>query len=111
MQKIQYAKGKSDTIAKLDGTYKMPVAGGAEHGVQGTDLQKEVFGGLPGSSVSAPPGGPAAAAAKSDGEKEPKGVKRGREEDEEEEGSDEDAPMEQDSDDAPMEEDSDDEEE
>ena len=86
----------------------MPVVG--EQGVKGTDLQKEVFGGVPGSAP------PALAPAKSDGKmqvdggEEPKGVKRGREDDEDEEESDEGAPMEQDSDDAPMEEDSDEDE-
>jgi len=40
---ISYAKGKSDTIAKLDGTFKIPVM---ETSTTTTDLQKSVFGGL-----------------------------------------------------------------
>ncbi|KAK0516514.1 hypothetical protein JMJ35_001117 [Cladonia borealis] len=104
--KIQYAKGKSDTIAKLDGTYRMPVAAGTE--VMTTELQQSIFGAPP-SSLPAPPPAPAGSAkaleaAKKvemdvDGkEEEPKGVKRAREEESDDEG----APMEEDSD-APME--------
>jgi hypothetical protein len=44
LQQISYAKGKSDTIAKLDGTFKIPVM---ETSTTTTDLQKPVFGGLP----------------------------------------------------------------
>ena len=101
-QKIQYAKGKSDTIAKLDGTYKMPVAAGNE--VTTTELQQSIFGAPP-SSLPAPPASSAKAleAAKKenmeiDGEGDgPKGVKRARDEESDDEG----APMEEDSD-APM---------
>lgn len=93
----------------------MPPVGG-EPGVKGTELQKEVFGGVPGSvappaAAAQPPpmGGKLDEKMDVDGGEVPKGVKRAREEEEEEEGSDEGAPMEQDSDDdAPMEEDSDD---
>ncbi|KAL2046091.1 hypothetical protein N7G274_001538 [Stereocaulon virgatum] len=101
--KIQYAKGKSDTIAKLDGTYKVPVAAGNE--VTTTELQQSIFGAPP-SSLPAPPA-PSAKAPQAvekggldvDGDGDgPKGVKRVRED----ESDDEEAPMEEDSD-APME--------
>lgn len=103
VQKIQYAKGKSDTIAKLDGTYKMPVAAGNE--VTTTELQQSIFGAPP-SSLPAPPA-PSAKVPETaekgdthvDGEGEgPKGLKRAREEESDDEGE----PMEEDSD-APME--------
>ena len=103
-QKIQYAKGKSDTIAKLDGTYRMPVAAG--NTTASTNLQQQIFG-VPPSSLPAPV--QAAQAATTNGgtetdgkEEEAKGVKRGREEE-----SDEEVAMDEDSD-APMEEGSDD---
>ena len=107
--RIQYARGKSDVIAKLDGSYKMP---GAQGESKGTELQKEVFGGVPGSKAAE------VGAAKTDGGMEvdgedggaPKGVKRPRDEQEDESDDGEGAPMEQDSDDAPMEEDSDEDE-
>ncbi|KAL9633923.1 MAG: hypothetical protein Q9164_004406 [Protoblastenia rupestris] len=102
--KIQYAKGKSDTIAKLDGTYRMPVAAG--NTTTSTNLQQQIFG-VPPSSLPAPV--QAAQAATTNGEmeadgkeEEAKGVKRGREEE-----SDEEVAMDEDSD-APMEEGSDD---
>ncbi|KAK4698050.1 hypothetical protein P7C71_g132, partial [Lecanoromycetidae sp. Uapishka_2] len=99
--KIQYAKGKSDTIAKLDGTYRMPVAVGNE--VTTTELQQSIFGAPP---SSLPPAAKAAAPNEATNEdmevdkegEESKGVKRTREEESDEEG----APMEEDSD-APME--------
>ena len=102
-QKIQYGKGKSDTIAKLDGTYKMPVAAGNE--VTTTELQQSIFGAPP-SSLPAPPAPSAKvpeAAEKGDMDVDregegPKGLKRAREEESDDEG----APMEEDSD-APME--------
>ena len=105
-QKIQYAKGKSDTIAKLDGTYRIPVAAGNE--VTTTELQQSIFGAPP-SSLPAPLlfASSAKIADASigkgkmdiDGEEDgPKGVKRDREDESDDEG----APMEEDSD-APME--------
>lgn len=104
VQKIQYAKGKSDTVAKLDGTYKMPVAAGNE--VTTTALQQSIFGAPP-SSLPAPVPAPPAKALEANknggmdvdsGRDGPKGVKRAREEESDDEG----APMEEDSD-APME--------
>lgn len=97
---VQYAKGKSDVVAKLDGTYRMPAPGGQGSGAMGSELQQQIFGGIPGvapakvAEASVEVGGTAS-----------KAVKRGREDDED---SDEGAPMEEDSD-APMEEGSDDE--
>ncbi len=104
VQKIQYAKGKSDTIAKLDGTYRMPVV--AAGAVTSTELQQSIFNAPP-SSLSAPP--PSAASSlkppdtatngvKSDMDG-PQGVKRRRDD----ESDAEDAPMEEDDSDAPME--------
>lgn len=53
--KLSYAKGKSDTIAKLDGTFKIPTPEAAT-GIAATELQKSVFGGPPpGFEVAAPP--------------------------------------------------------
>ncbi|MCJ1451030.1 U2 snRNP complex subunit msl1 [Mycoblastus sanguinarius] len=105
--KIQFAKGKSDTIAKLDGTYRMHITAGNE--VTTTALQQSIFGAPP-SSLPAPVQAPAPSAktpeaAIANGGMEtdqegarPQGVKRGREEESDDEG----APMEEDSD-APME--------
>ena len=100
---MQYAKGKSDTIAKLDGTYRMAIA--ASNATTSTDLQQQIFGAPP-SNLPAPV--KAAQAAATNGVKDidstegqSKCVKRGREEE-----SDEDVAMEEDSD-APMEEGSD----
>jgi len=92
-------------VAKLDGTYKMPVAAGNE--VTSTALQQSVFGAPP-SSLPAPvaaqaPSMKVPAQAKDtgmdvdSGGDGPKGVKRIREEESDDEG----APMEEDSD-APM---------
>ncbi|KAJ5550687.1 hypothetical protein N7535_001371 [Penicillium sp. DV-2018c] len=83
--KIVYAKGSSHVIAKLRGTYVAPVDAGPAP--VSTDLQKSIFSGPPG---AAPPR-PAA-----DTSAEGHGVKRAREE------SDEEAPMDEDSD-VPME--------
>jgi U2 small nuclear ribonucleoprotein B'' len=83
-QKIQYAKTKSDTIAKLDGTFKIPTFAQPEEAEatsddQPTDLQRAVFGAPPaaGKAAAEPPAG-------KDKSEESKGVKRGREEEDEE---------------------------
>ncbi|KAL8855516.1 MAG: hypothetical protein Q9178_007836 [Gyalolechia marmorata] len=101
---IQYGKGKSDAIAKLDGTYRMPSA--TVNQVNGTELQQSIFNAPPSSApLTAPP--PASLpkppeaqpnVPNVDGD-EPHGVKRGRDEESDEEG----APMEEDDSDAPME--------
>ena len=111
--KIQYAKGKSDVVAKLDGTYRMgrpghPGAGGGLSGA--TELQQQIFGAPPSSLPQklVPTARETSTGMEVDGKAdEPKGVKRGREDDEDEEDSDQEAPMEEDSD-ASMEEASDD---
>jgi U2 small nuclear ribonucleoprotein B'' len=54
-QRIQYAKSKSDYVAKLDGTFKIPVYSTSDKAVnaeaaigdKGTALQQSVFGGAP----------------------------------------------------------------
>lgn len=48
---IQYAKTKSDTIAKLDGTFNRPTAKAGE--VVASELQQSIFSGPPPSSTSA----------------------------------------------------------
>lgn len=104
--KIQYAKGKSDTIAKLDGTYRLPVAAGNE--VTTTELQQSIFNAPPSSATTAalPPAPPTTAAKASDAGTNGKGVdsgaahgvKRRREDESDDEG----APMEEGDSDAPM---------
>jgi U2 small nuclear ribonucleoprotein B'' len=104
LQRIAYAKGKSNKIAKLDGTFAMPTKTPAPGEVAATELQQSIFGGPPGSfalnSASEgaglkPPGVASPAAAPS-----PQGVKRRRED----EGSEDDQPMDEESDgDASME--------
>jgi len=92
--KIAYAKTKSDFIAKLDGTFKIPVPetdkGDAADsgGDKGTALQQSVFSGVPGSKPSQPAAG--------------QGLKRGRDED------DEDAPEDEDEEEMEMDESDDD---
>lgn len=52
MQQIQYAKTKSDTIAKLDGTFRMPSA--AAGAVTATELQQSIFNAPPSAAAMAP---------------------------------------------------------
>ncbi|KAK2626526.1 hypothetical protein QTJ16_003701 [Diplocarpon rosae] len=52
---IQYAKSKSDVIAKLDGTFRMPSAAAGD--VTSTELQKSVFDGPPAASSATVIGG------------------------------------------------------
>ncbi|EAW11138.1 U2 snRNP complex subunit MSL1 [Aspergillus clavatus NRRL 1] len=92
--KIVYAKGSSDVIARLRGTYNAPTTAAAQAGNASTDLQKSIFSGPPGSTAlpSKPTGevnGEVPAA---------HGIKRPREE----ESDEEEAPMDEDSD-VPME--------
>ncbi|KAI4203455.1 MAG: hypothetical protein LQ350_001793 [Teloschistes chrysophthalmus] len=101
---IQYGKGKSDTIAKLDGTYRMPSA--ATNQVTSTELQQSIFNALPSSlSSAAQTSAPALKQADNNADgtsvdkDEPHGIKRGREEESDEEN----VPMEEDDSDAPME--------
>jgi U2 small nuclear ribonucleoprotein B'' len=100
IQKISYAKGKSNIIAKLDGSFKPPTAA---QQVEVTDLQQSIFNApVPGAPAPAPKLPPKP----SGGDQvmtdavtpESRGVKRPREEEQEEE-SDEDVAMEEGSDD------------
>ncbi|KAI0838996.1 RNA-binding domain-containing protein [Hypoxylon sp. FL0890] len=107
---IEYAKSKSDMIAKLDGTYKLPGSAAAAN-VEMTEAQQSIFNApAPGTAsatapaAAAPPGLPVKPPQSSDrvmtDAKSPdtRGQKRPRDEEEEEE-SDEDVAMEEDSDD------------
>ncbi|KAI9809824.1 MAG: hypothetical protein M1825_000257 [Sarcosagium campestre] len=105
--RIQYAKSKSDTISKLDGTYNIPA--GADAAVAGTDLQQSIFNAPP-SAAAALPSAPSTALqppptasgtdAMEEDAKSPQGVKRRRDD----ESDEEEAPMDEDSEgDAPME--------
>lgn len=126
---IFYAKNKSDTLAKLDGTFRQPSAQNQPN-VETTSLQQSIFNGPPSSALFAapssnlpPPPGPSmpdlptkpvlppapipvaapsqdTAMAEAPAPGSVAGVKRPREEEEEEEeDSDGDAAMEEDSDD------------
>ncbi|KKK18829.1 hypothetical protein P175DRAFT_0494373 [Aspergillus ochraceoroseus IBT 24754] len=89
--KIVYAKGTSDVIARLRGTYNAPAGALGQAPAASTDLQKSIFSGPPGSTALPPrPAGDVNGTAQ--------GVKRPREE----ESDEEEAPMEEDSD-VPME--------
>ncbi|OAL06602.1 RNA-binding domain-containing protein [Phaeosphaeriaceae sp. SRC1lsM3a] len=81
---IAYAKTKSDTIAKLDGTYKMPEPEREDEPEQVAAAQPGAFGAAPAKAVPV------------NAQDAAKGQKRARDEEEEEE--DEDAEMEMDSD-------------
>lgn len=98
---ITYARGTSDIIPKLRGTFEPPTAPTATT-TESTDLQKSIFNAPP-SGIPAKPVTNGLTPAAEGG---PHGTKRTREEVEEEE--DEDVAMEEDEDDAPMEEDDDD---
>ncbi|KAA8652265.1 hypothetical protein EYZ11_004578 [Aspergillus tanneri] len=92
--KIVYAKGSSDIISRLRGTYSLVPTGATQTVVASTDLQKTIFSGPPGSAVLPP-----RPAGETNGEPQAThGVKRARDE-ESEEGE---APMDEDSD-VPME--------
>jgi hypothetical protein len=92
LQRISYAKSKSDFVAKLDGTFKIPSLNEATKtdsatpaiGEKGTALQQSIFSGAPGS------------AAQSLGQR----LKRGRDENDEQS----DAAMEEDEEDMEMDE-------
>ncbi|KAF2280869.1 U2 small nuclear ribonucleoprotein B [Westerdykella ornata] len=83
---IQYAKGKSDTVKKLDGTFQLPEREEPKS-TETTTAQESVFGTGPAPTKAKPvnePAAPAAPAAPT-AEESTKGVKRAREEEEEEE--------------------------
>ncbi|KFY84676.1 hypothetical protein V500_09106 [Pseudogymnoascus sp. VKM F-4518 (FW-2643)] len=58
---IQYAKSKSDTIAKLDGTFHKPAAAAGE--VTATELQQSIFNAPPSAAFLASGGAPGTAGA------------------------------------------------
>ncbi|KAJ9142201.1 U2 small nuclear ribonucleoprotein B [Pleurostoma richardsiae] len=94
--KIQYAKTKSNTVAKLDGTFKLPSAAA---NVEVTELQHSIFNApVPGSAAASAPGAaptglpskpPQADHVMEDAKTpESRGQKRTREEEDEDEDSD-----------------------
>ncbi|KAF5021835.1 hypothetical protein F66182_6128 [Fusarium sp. NRRL 66182] len=100
--KIQYAKSKSNFIAKLDGTFKIPSVAGAAT-VEQTELQQSIFNAPPPGTAPAPGGGlPAKPTANVDhvmndaDTPDSRGQKRTRDDEDE---SDSDVAMEEDSDD------------
>jgi len=95
---IVYGKGQSNIIPKLRGTFEPAPA---QNVSEATDLQKSIFSAPP-SGIPAKPVENGVKPLDADG---PHGVKRPREEADEDEQSD--APMEEDEDDTPMQEDSD----
>ncbi|MCJ1406748.1 U2 snRNP complex subunit msl1 [Ptychographa xylographoides] len=115
--KIQYAKGRSNVFTKLEGVYRPPTVPAA---VTSTELQQSIFNVPPSSTPATAPvpasSTPSAVAVVTDAKEavtngtstdveEPKGVKRPRED----ESDEEEAPMDEDDDDVSMEASSDDE--
>ncbi|KAB5580075.1 hypothetical protein GE09DRAFT_948873, partial [Coniochaeta sp. 2T2.1] len=96
--KISYAKSKSNVVAKLDGTFKLPTTATAGH-VEVTDLQQSIFNApVPGQAAPATSGAPSTLKPAEDAASPAsRGTKRPR--DEEEDESDSDVAMEEDSDD------------
>lgn len=97
-----YAKGNSNIIAKLRGTYEAPTA--LTGAATSTDLQKSIFNAPPSSMIAdtttkVPDRGVNGINDVGSREEAPQGVKRPRED----ESGEEDAPMEEDDSDAPME--------
>ncbi|KAK7422601.1 hypothetical protein QQZ08_009407 [Neonectria magnoliae] len=99
--KIQYAKSKSNAVAKLDGSFKMPTTGAAV--VEQTELQQSIFSAPPpGAATALGSGLPAKPAAgvdhvmKDADSPGDRGQKRTRDDEDE---SDDDVAMEEDSDD------------
>lgn len=101
-QKIQYAKSKSNFVAKLDGTFKIPSMNAGAANVEQTELQQSIFNAPPPGAAPAPGSGlPPKPTANTDQVMEDaatpgdRGQKRTRDEDD----SDSDVAMEEDSDD------------
>ncbi|TDZ60809.1 U2 small nuclear ribonucleoprotein B'' [Colletotrichum sidae] len=97
---IQYAKSKSDFVAKLDGTFKMPNTTAGASNIETTDLQRSIFnapapGTAPGTAAAKPTTGGDQAMADAQ-TADARGQKRTRDE---EEDDDSDVAMEEDSDD------------
>ncbi|KAL9608160.1 MAG: hypothetical protein Q9167_006993 [Letrouitia subvulpina] len=95
---------KSNSIAKLDGTYRLPTAAAAVDSTS-TNLQQSIFNAPPSSHVAVAPSTTTNETAEPklngviEDTRESHGVKRGREEESEDEG----APMEEGDSDVPME--------
>lgn len=90
--RVAYAKGKTNSVAMLDGTYKMPVPIQTSTATAQTTLQQAVFGGAPSGLSDKTEPAKSLAVSKANGTDtahSPQGTKRPREEDEE----DEDVPM------------------
>ncbi|KAK7951865.1 U2 small nuclear ribonucleoprotein B'' [Apiospora aurea] len=102
--RISYAKSKSDTVAKLDGTYKMP--GSAAANVEMSEVQQSIFNApTPGSAAATAPAPrglpskpPTSEPSNETSGADARGQKRTRDE-EEEDDSDSDVAMEEESDD------------
>ena len=96
-QKIAYATSKSDTLAKLDGTYKQPPPPEAPAAAAPNSLQQSIFSGAPGASAApgaaAPLAPPPALESAANGSAPPQGVKRPRDESDDEK---DEAPMDMD---------------
>lgn len=94
---IQYAKSKSDFVAKLDGTYKMPNSTAGASNIEVTELQQSIFNApAPGEAAAASKPAPSGDQPMSDAQAADRGQKRLRDE---EEDDDSDVAMEEDSDD------------
>ncbi|KAF5011660.1 hypothetical protein FDECE_2235 [Fusarium decemcellulare] len=100
--KIQYAKSKSNFVAKLDGTFKIPSMNAGAANVEQTELQQSIFNAPPPGSAPAPGAGLPAKPATNvdhvmkDAGSPGRGQKRTRDDEDE---SDSDVAMEEDSDD------------
>jgi U2 small nuclear ribonucleoprotein B'' len=97
LQKIQYAKGKSDFVSKLDGTFKIPITAlattaGANIGER-SELQQSIFAAPPGAATTKEKEKEKALELPKKPEETHAGTKRPRDEDDED-----DAPMDEDDD-------------
>lgn len=99
-KKIVYAKGQSQIIPKLRGTFEPPTT--ATGTTETTDLQKSIFNAPPSSVPTKPTETNGLKPAEGSLPEPPHGVKRPRDEEEEEK---EEKQVEEDAEDAPMEED------
>ncbi|KEQ75786.1 RNA-binding domain-containing protein, partial [Aureobasidium namibiae CBS 147.97] len=96
--RITYSATKSDTLAKLDGTYKQPPPPEAPAAAQPNSLQQSIFSGAPGASTApgatAPLAPPPTIDPAASVPAQTAGVKRPR--DESDDGKEEEAPMDMD---------------
>jgi U2 small nuclear ribonucleoprotein B'' len=100
--KIQYAKSKSNFVAKLDGTFKIPSMNAGAANVEQTELQQSIFNAPPPGAAPAPGSGlPPKPTANTDQVMEDAATPgdRGQKRTRDEEDSDSDVAMEEDSDD------------